>query len=67
MTFPGRHVAVHVTVDGVVELVLSVGDGSAPPAKAMLTPDHALWIAEQLQGASRLAARASLIGGLLLA
>ena len=41
-----------------VELTVGVGDGRTPPTRAVLTPDHALWIAEQLRAAARLAAKA---------
>lgn len=58
LRFPGRQVDVRVTTDGAVELTLSDGDGRTPPTRAVLTPDHALWIAEQLRAAARLAAKA---------
>jgi hypothetical protein len=52
--FPGPSLSVHITVDGMVELEISHGDGRQPSV-IKLNPDHAKWVAEQIRDGAQLA------------
>lgn len=52
--FPGPQLDIRVTVDGMVQLQISHGDGRQP-STINLVPDRAKWVAEQIRDGARLA------------
>jgi hypothetical protein len=56
--FPGPKLDIRVRIDGMVELMISHGDGREPSV-ITLNPDHAKWVAEQIRDGAHLAEKHS--------